>query len=74
MYCLNGRCHFSLAKGGVFLDLLEANMTKIGVRDISDKDPSDLEDSLPFVRCPHGAAPCVIDLNGKDHRKEAMGC
>jgi hypothetical protein len=40
-------------------------VAKIGVRDVSDKDPSNLEDSLPFVGCPHGAASCVVNLNGK---------
>jgi len=40
-------------------------MAKVGVWDISDKDPSNLEDPLPFVRCPHGAASRVVNLNGK---------
>ena len=48
-----------------FLDLLEANVAKIGVRDVSDKDPSDLEDSFPLVGCPHGATPRVVNLNGR---------
>ena len=44
-------------------------MAKVGVRDVSDKDPSNLEDPLPFVRCPHGAASRVVNLNGKGHHE-----
>ena len=36
-------------------------MTKGGVGDIPDKDPSDLENALPLVRSPHSTAPSVID-------------
>ena len=49
----------------VFLNLLEANVAKVGVRDVSDKDPSNLEDPLPFVRCPHGAASRVVNLTAR---------
>lgn len=49
-------------------------MTKVGVWNVSYKDPSDLEDPLPFVGCPHGAASRVVDLNDRSHRKGAMGC
>ena len=48
-------------------------MAKVGVRDVSDKDPPDLEDPLPFVGRPHGAASCVINLKGRNHRKGIMG-
>ena len=36
-------------------------MTKGGVGDIPDKDPSDLENALPFVRSPDSTAPSVVD-------------
>lgn len=55
-------------------DLLEANVAEIGVRDVSDIDPPDLEDSFPFVGCPHGAASCVVNLIEKKHHEGAMGC
>ena len=50
---------------GIFLDLLEANVSKVGVWDVSDEDPPDLEHPFPFVGCPYGAASSVINLNGK---------
>ena len=49
---------------GAFLNLLEANVAKIGVRDVSDKEPSNFEDPLPFVGCPHGATSRIVNLNG----------
>jgi hypothetical protein len=47
-------------------------MAKVGVRDVSNKDPSDLEDPLPFVGCPHGAASRVVNLKGRSHHEGAM--
>lgn len=55
------------------LDLLEADVAKIGVWDVSDKDPSDLEDPLPFVGCPYCAAPRVVDLKGGTRHKGTIG-
>lgn len=49
-------------------------MAKIGVWNVSDKDPSNLEDPLPFVGCPHGAASRVVDLNDKGHHGKIVGC
>ena len=43
------------------MNILQPDMTKGGVRDISNKDPSDLENALPLVRSPHSTAPSVID-------------
>ena len=57
-----------------FRDLLEADVTEVGVWNISDKYPPDLEDSLPFVGCPHGAATGVVNLNGKNGHDGAMEC
>lgn len=58
---------------GIFLDLLEANVAKVGVWDVSDKDPPDLEDPFPFVGCPHGAASRVVDLNDKGTMRRLWG-
>ena len=49
-------------------------MTEVGVWDVSYKDPPDLEDPLPFVGCPHGAASRVVNLNGRSHRTRTSGC
>lgn len=55
-------------------DLLEANVAKVGVRDVSDENPSDFEDPLPFVGRPHGATPCVVHLSGKNRWKGIVCC
>ena len=47
-------------------------MAKVGIRDVSDKDPSDLEDPLPFVGRPHGAASRVVNLNGGNNHEGIM--
>jgi hypothetical protein len=63
-----------LTANWVCRDLLETDVTEVCVWNISDKDPPDLEDSLPFVRCPYGAATRVVNLNGKNRHERAMGC
>lgn len=50
---------------GISLDSLEANVAKVGVWDVSDEDPPDLEDPFPFVGRPHGAASRIVNLNDK---------
>ena len=45
-----------------FLDLLEPDVTQIGVGNVADKDPFDFEDALPLVGGPDSAATSVIDL------------
>ena len=57
----------------VCYDLLEANVAEVGIRNVSDVDPPDLKDPLPFVGCPHGAASRVVDLDGGNHHEGAMG-
>ena len=42
--------------------LLETDVAEVGVGDVADEDPSDLENALPLVGSPNGAAACVIDL------------
>lgn len=69
---MNGKCHFALATTRVILDLLEANVAKVGVWDVSDKDPLDLEDPFPFVGGPHRAASRIVDLNDRDYHKGTM--
>ena len=71
--CFKGKCHFMLTTTRVCLDLLEANVAKVGVRDVSDKDPPDLEDSLPFVGRPHSAASRVVNLKGGTIMRESWG-
>ena len=44
------------------IDALEADVTQAGVGNVTDKDPSHLEDTFPLVRRPHGAAPRVVNL------------
>ena len=44
------------------IDVLEADVTQAGVGNVTDKDPSHLEDTFPLVRRPHGAAPRVVNL------------
>ena len=44
------------------IDVLEADVTQTGVGNVTDKDPSHLEDTFPLVRRPHGAAPRVVNL------------
>ena len=70
---MNGQYYFTLTTARGCLDLLEANVTKVGVRDVSDKDPPDLENSLPFVGCPHGAASRVVNLDSRSHIRELWG-
>ena len=41
---------------------LQSNVAEARIWDVADEDPSHFEDTLPFVRCPHGAASSVIDL------------
>ena len=48
-------------------------MAKVGVWDVSDKDPPDLEDPLPFVRRPHGAASRVVNLNDRNRHEGITG-
>ena len=47
-------------------------MAKVGVWDVSDKDPLDLEDPFPFVGGPHRAASRIVDLNDRDYHKGTM--
>ena len=58
----------------VCLDLLETNVAKVGIRDVSDEDPPDFEDTLPLVRRPHGAASRVVNLSGRHHHEGIMKC
>ena len=44
------------------IDVLEADVTQAGVGNVTDKDPSHLEDTFPLVRRPHCAAPSIVDL------------
>ena len=43
----------------------QLNVPKHRVGDVSDKYPLDLDDALPFVLRPYGAAACVIDLHAR---------
>ena len=70
---MKDNCHFTLTITQICLDLLEADVTKVGVRDVSDKDPLDLEDPLPFVGRPHGTASRVVNLKGGNHHEDIMG-
>jgi hypothetical protein len=36
---------------------------QVKVWDIAYEDPSNFEDTFPFVRCPYGTAPSIVDLN-----------
>lgn len=47
-------------------------MAEVGVRNISDKNPPDLEDSLPLVGRPYGAATRVVNLNGENRGEEVI--
>lgn len=42
--------------------LRQANVPQDRIRHISDKDPLDLDDTLPLILGPNGAAPGIIDL------------
>ena len=48
-------------------------MAEVGIRDVSNKDPFDLEDALPLVGCPHGAASRVVNLKGRSYHDGSMG-
>lgn len=43
--------------------VLELDVPQINVRDIAHKDPSNFEDTFPFVGCPYRTAPSIVDLN-----------
>ena len=43
--------------------LLELDVPQINVWDIAYKDPSNFEDTFPFVGCPYRTAPSIVDLN-----------
>lgn len=43
-------------------ELLEFDMAQIEVGDVADKNPSNFEDPLPFVRSPYCTASRVVDL------------
>jgi len=57
----------------VCLYLLEANVAKVGVRNVFDKDPSELDDLLPFVGCPYVAASQAFNLKRGCHLRELRG-
>lgn len=57
----------SLTLTGDVLDLLETDVPKIRVRNISDEDPPYFENAFPLVRSPDGAASGVI------YRREHFG-
>lgn len=46
-------------------DKLQANMTKVCVWNVTNEDPSDLEDTFPLVRCPDGTTACIVNLVGR---------
>ena len=43
-------------------DLLQADVPQIGVGNIAHEDPANFKDTLPLVRRPDSAAPCVVHL------------
>ena len=44
------------------IDALEADVTQAGVGNVTDKDPSNFEDTLPLVGSPDSAALGVVNL------------
>jgi len=42
-------------------DALELNVTQVGVGNVPDENPSNFENSLPFIGGPDSAAPRVVD-------------
>ena len=46
--------------------ILESDMAQTGVGNVANEDPSDLENTLPFVRRPDGAAPCIVNLGADE--------
>lgn len=44
------------------MNVLQSNMAQARVGNVANEDPSNLEDTLPLIRCPDGAAATVIDL------------
>ena len=44
--------------------VLELDVPQVKVWDIAYEDPSNFEDTLPFIRCPYRTAPSIVDLNG----------
>ena len=43
--------------------VLELDVPQIKVWDIAYKDPTNFENTLPFVGCPYRTAPSIVDLN-----------
>jgi hypothetical protein len=43
--------------------VLELDVPQINVWDIAHKDPSNFENTFPFVGCPYRTAPSIVDLN-----------
>jgi len=52
-----------------FLGVVQPDMTQICVRDVANEYPSHFEYTLPFVRCPYGAASGVV--NRRQHFSHA---
>jgi len=41
----------------------ELDVPQVKVWDIAYEDPSNFEDTFPFVGCPYCATPSIVDLN-----------
>lgn len=64
--------HFASVENRGSHHSLESDVTEVRIWDVSDEDPPNFKDPLPFVGGPHGATSRVVNLNIKGFHREII--